>query len=94
MITKVTDSVFYVGANDHDIDLFEGQYTVPSGMAYNSYIIMDEKIAVIDTIDQRKTDEWLKNIEKTLEGRMPDYLIVQHMEPALMPNGQAPYAAR
>ena len=81
MITKVTDSVFYVGANDHDIDLFEGQYTVPSGMAYNSYIIMDEKIAVIDTIDQRKTDEWLKNIEKTLEGRMPDYLIVQHMEP-------------
>jgi len=81
MINKVTATVIYVGANDHDIDLFEGQYVVPNGMAYNSYVILDEKIAVIDTIDKSKTDEWLANIEEALGGRLPDYLVVQHMEP-------------
>lgn len=81
MITKVTDCIAYVGANDHEIDLFEGQYVVPNGMAYNSYVIMDDKIAVMDTIDKRKTDEWLENLEGALEGRNPDYLVVQHMEP-------------
>ncbi len=81
MIRKVTDTILYVGANDHDVDLFEGQYVVPNGMAYNSYVILDEKIAVMDTIDASKTGEWLKNIEKTLAGRQPDYLVVQHMEP-------------
>ncbi len=81
MINKVTDSVIYVGANDHDIDLFEGQYVVPNGMAYNSYVIKDDSNAVMDTIDRRKTDEWLANVEEALEGEAPDYLIVQHMEP-------------
>ena len=80
-MNKVTDSVIYIGANDHDIDLFEGHYIVPLGMAYNSYIIMDEKIAIMDTIDQRKTDEWIKNVQDTLSGKTPDYLIIQHMEP-------------
>ena len=81
MTSKVTDTVIYIGANDHDIDLFEGHYEVPLGMAYNSYIIMDDKIAVLDTIDQRKTAEWLTNISATTLGKNPDYLIVQHMEP-------------
>ncbi len=81
MLKKVTNTIFYVGANDHDVDLFEGQYVVPNGMAYNSYVIMDEKIAVMDTIDASKTSEWLKNIETVLKGRQPDYLVVQHMEP-------------
>ena len=81
MFKKVTDTIYYVGANDHEVDLFEGQYVVPGGMAYNSYVIMDEKIAVMDTIDASKTDEWLKNIEKVLGNRLPDYLVVQHMEP-------------
>ena len=81
MLKKVTESILYVGANDHDVDLFEGQYVVPNGMAYNSYVILDEKIAVMDTIDQKKTAEWLKNIEGALQGRQPDYLVVQHMEP-------------
>lgn len=81
MLKKVTDTIFYVGANDHEVDLFEGQYVVPNGMAYNSYVILDEKVAVMDTIDASKTAEWLKNIEKALAGRMPDYLVVQHMEP-------------
>lgn len=81
MISKVTDSIIYVGANDHDVDLFEGQYVVPNGMAYNSYIIMDDKIAVMDTIDKKKTAEWLDNIEEAVAGKTPDYLIVQHMEP-------------
>ncbi|MBQ8716986.1 MAG: FprA family A-type flavoprotein, partial [Clostridia bacterium] len=71
----------YVGVNDHDIDLFEGQYDVPNGMAYNSYAIVDEKIAVMDTVDARFYEEWLKNIEMALQGRVPDYLVVQHMEP-------------
>jgi len=81
MLRKVTDTVFYVGANDHDVDLFEGQYLVPNGMAYNSYVILDEKVAVMDTIDASKTTEWLKNIDSALKDRYPDYLIVQHMEP-------------
>ena len=81
MLRKVTDTILYVGANDHEVDLFEGQYIVPNGMAYNSYVILDEKIAVMDTIDASKTGEWLKNIEKALAGRLPDYLVVQHMEP-------------
>ena len=81
MLKKVTDTIYYVGANDHDVDLFEGQYIVPNGMAYNSYVIMDEKIAVMDTIDASKTEEWLKNVEKVMAGRLPDYLVVQHMEP-------------
>ena len=77
----VSKNIIYVGVNDHDVDLFEGQYEVPLGMAYNSYVIMDEKIAVIDSVDQRFGDEWLANIEKVLDGRKPDYLVVQHMEP-------------
>ncbi|MBQ4642107.1 MAG: flavin reductase [Oscillospiraceae bacterium] len=81
MLRKVTDTIYYVGANDHEVDLFEGQYVVPNGMAYNSYVILDEKVAVMDTIDASKTAEWLKNIEKALAGRQPDYLVVQHMEP-------------
>ena len=81
MISKVTDSVIYIGANDHDIDLFEGHYVVPLGMAYNSYVILDEKVCVMDTIDQRRTDEWLTNLQEALAGRRPDYLVVQHMEP-------------
>ena len=81
MLTKVTDSIFYIGANDHELDLFEGQYIVPNGMAYNSYVIIDDKIAVMDTIDKSKTSEWLVNLEEVLGGRKPDYLIVQHMEP-------------
>jgi len=81
MLKKVTDTIFYVGANDHEVDLFEGQYVVPNGMAYNSYVILDDKIAVMDTIDASKTGEWLKNIEIVLKGRQPDFLVVQHMEP-------------
>ena len=81
MNRNITDTIVYIGANDHDIDLFEGQYIVPNGMAYNSYAIIDNKIAIMDTIDQRKTEEWLQNIELALRGVTPDYLIVQHMEP-------------
>ncbi len=81
MFKKVTDTIFYVGCNDHDVDLFEGQYVVPNGMAYNSYVILDDKVAVMDTIDASRTDEWLKNIDKVLGDRLPDYLVVQHMEP-------------
>lgn len=78
---KISDGVFYVGVNDHGIDLFEGQYAVPNGMSYNSYVIVDEKTAVMDSVDAAFTTEWLRNIERALEGRLPDYLIVQHMEP-------------
>lgn len=78
---KITNDILYVGVNDHKIDLFEGQYIVPNGMAYNSYIINDEKIAVFDTVDAKFTDEWLKNIKTALDGKKPDYLIIQHMEP-------------
>ena len=78
---KITEDIIYVGVNDHDVDLFEGQYIVPNGMAYNSYVIRDEKIAVMDTVDGRFAEEWLANIEKALDGATPDYLIVSHMEP-------------
>ncbi len=78
---KVTDSIIYVGVNDHKIDLFEGQYDVPNGMAYNSYVILDDKIAVMDTVDINFTHEWLDNLAEALNGKSPDYLIVQHMEP-------------
>lgn len=80
-MNKITNDIFYVGVNDHQVDLFEGQYIVPNGMAYNSYVIMDEKIAVVDTVDQNFKEEWLDNLSKVLDGRTPDYLIVQHMEP-------------
>lgn len=78
---RVTDGIFYVGVNDHEVDLFEGQYRVPNGMAYNSYVIMDEKIAVMDTVDQAFGQQWIANVENVLQGRKPDYLVVQHMEP-------------
>ena len=78
---EISNDIKYVGVNDHDIDLFEGMYDVPNGMAYNSYVILDEKIAVMDTVDAHFGDEWLGNLEKVLNGRTPDYLVVQHMEP-------------
>ena len=78
---KITDDILYVGVNDHKVDLFEGQYVVPNGMAYNSYVIKDEKIAVMDTVDANFTHEWLDNIAAVLNGAKPDYLIIQHMEP-------------
>lgn len=78
---KITNDIRYVGVNDHDVDLFEGQYIVPNGMSYNSYVILDEKIAVMDTVDIHFTHEWLDNIAEVLGDRKPDYLIVQHMEP-------------
>ncbi len=78
---KITNDIIYVGVNDHKIDLFEGQYIVPNGMAYNSYAVIDEKIAVMDTVDARFGEEWLGNLQSALDGRSPDYLIVQHMEP-------------
>lgn len=77
----VTKDIRYVGVNDHSIDLFEGQYAVPNGMAYNSYVILDEKIAVMDTVDARFGEEWLKNLQEVLADKTPDYLVVQHMEP-------------
>ena len=78
---KITNDIKYVGVNDHDIDLFEGQYTVPLGMAYNSYAIIDEKIAVMDSVDLRFADEWIENIKREIGDRLPDYLVIQHMEP-------------
>lgn len=81
MNKNITEFVKYIGADDTDLDLFESQYIIPNGISYNSYVILDEKIAVMDTIDQRKTDEWFDNLGKTLNGKTPDYLIVQHMEP-------------
>ncbi len=77
----ITKDIRYIGVNDHQVDLFEGQYVVPNGMAYNSYAILDEKIAIMDTVDRNFTEEWLRNLETVLEGRRPDYLVVQHMEP-------------
>ena len=77
----ITNDIKYIGVNDHQVDLFEGQYVVPNGMAYNSYAIIDEKIAIMDTVDANFSDEWLENIHNTLGNRKPDYLIVQHMEP-------------
>ena len=77
----ITKDIRYIGVNDHKVDLFEGQYVVPNGMSYNSYAILDEKIAIMDTVDKNFTDEWMSNIENVLEGRKPDYLVVHHMEP-------------
>ncbi|CDA72220.1 metallo-beta-lactamase domain protein [Ruminococcus sp. CAG:579] len=78
---EVTKDIIYIGVNDHKVDLFEGQYVVPNGMAYNSYVILDEKTAVMDTVDAHFGEEWLANLEQALGGRKPDYLVVQHMEP-------------
>lgn len=78
---KITNDIVYIGVNDHEIDLFEGQYVVPNGMSYNSYAILDDKIAIMDTVDAKFGKEWLENLSKALDGRNPDYLIVQHMEP-------------
>ena len=80
-MADITRDIRYIGVNDHEIDLFEGQYIVPEGMAYNSYVILDRQIAVMDSVDQHFGEEWLANLESVLEGRKPDYLIVQHMEP-------------
>lgn len=78
---KVTDSIKYIGVNDRDIDLFESQYVVPNGISYNSYVIFDEKIAVMDTVDARKSEEWINNLEEALNGKAPDYLVISHLEP-------------
>ncbi|MEE1234414.1 MAG: FprA family A-type flavoprotein, partial [Bacteroidaceae bacterium] len=78
---KITDTIRYIGVDDLDIDLFESQYVVPEGMSYNSYVILDEKIAVMDTVDARKGEEWKANLTAVLDGRQPDYLVVHHMEP-------------
>ncbi|MBR5196707.1 MAG: FprA family A-type flavoprotein [Alistipes sp.] len=81
MIKNITNSIKYIGVDDIDIDLFESQYLVPNGVSYNSYVIFDEKVAVMDTVDLRKCDEWLENLHTALDGRTPDYLVVQHLEP-------------
>ncbi len=78
---EITNNIKYIGADDKDIDLFENQYMVPNGISYNSYVILDDKIAIMDTIDKRKTEEWLNNLEKALDGKTPDYLIISHLEP-------------
>lgn len=78
---KISDSIVYIGVDDKDIDLFESQYEVPNGVSYNSYLILDEKIAVMDTADMRVSDKWFENLEKALNGAVPDYLIVSHLEP-------------
>ena len=77
----ISEDIKYIGVDDKDIDLFEGQYVVPNGISYNSYIIKDSKIAVMDTVDSRKTTEWLANLEAELGDRAPDYLVISHMEP-------------
>lgn len=81
MNTRISDSIKYIGVDDTDIDLFESQYVVPNGVSYNSYVILDEKIAIMDTVDARATEQWLSNLKEALDGRTPDYLIVSHMEP-------------
>ena len=81
MIKRISSEIKYIGVDDVDLDLFESQYVVPEGMAYNSYVILDEKVAVMDTVDARKGAEWLANLEEALGGRKPDYLVVHHMEP-------------
>ena len=78
---KITDDIVYIGVNDHELDLFEGQYEVPNGMAYNSYVIIDSKVAVMDSVEARFGSEWLGNLATALDGRAPDYLVVQHVEP-------------
>ena len=77
----ITDSILYVGVDDKTIDLFESQYVVPNGISYNSYVILDEKVTLMDTVDSRATEEWLDNLDKALDGRSIDYLVVSHMEP-------------
>ena len=81
MAVTISDNIRYIGVDDTDLDLFEGQYVIPNGVSYNSYVILDDKIAVMDTVDARKTEEWLANLEAVLDGRTPDYLVVSHMEP-------------
>lgn len=81
MNINISDAIKYIGVDDKDIDLFESQYIVPNGISYNSYVILDEKICVLDTVDKRKTDEWVANLENVLEGKTPDYLIINHLEP-------------
>ena len=81
MITNITDTIRYIGVDDNDIDLFESQYIVPNGISYNSYLILDDKVAIMDTVDARKSDEWWINLHKALADRTPDYLVVHHMEP-------------
>jgi len=81
MVKKITDSVLYIGCDDADLDLFESQFVVPNGMAYNSYVIMDEKVCVMDTVDKRKTDSWIANVTEALGGKNADYLVISHMEP-------------
>jgi flavorubredoxin len=78
---SISDEILYIGADDKDLDLFESQYAVPNGVSYNSYLIKDEKIAIMDTIDKRKTNEWLENLDRALDGKIPDYLVVSHLEP-------------
>ena len=80
-MVEVTDTIKFIGVNDYDIRLFESQYVVPNGMSYNSYLIDDEKIVIMDTVDKRATDEWVKNLERELNGRNPDYLVISHLEP-------------
>ena len=79
--TTISENIIYIGADDKTLDLFESQYIVPNGVSYNSYLILDDKIAIMDTVDARATDEWFNNLENALAGRTPDYLIVSHMEP-------------
>ena len=79
--TFISKDIIYIGADDKDIDLFESQYIVPNGISYNSYLIKDEKTTIMDTIDKRKTDEWLKNLENALQGEKPEYLVISHLEP-------------
>lgn len=81
MAVTISDNIRYIGVDDTDLDLFEGQYVIPNGVSYNSYVILDDKIAVMDTVDARRTEEWLANLEAALDGRTPDYLVVSHMEP-------------
>ena len=78
---KITENIYYVGVNDHEVDLFEGEYTVPGGISYNSYVIMDESVAVMDTVDGHFGKQWMENLGKALQGRTPDYLVIQHLEP-------------
>ena len=81
MQVKISDSIKYIGVDDKTIDLFESQYLVPNGISYNSYLIVDEKVAIMDTVDKRKTDEWLENLDRELNGRTPDYLVISHLHP-------------
>ena len=81
MDRKITDKIFYAGVKDTTLDLFESQYQVPDGVTYNSYVILDEQIAIMDTVDPRATEEWMDNLKEILEGKAPDYLIISHVEP-------------